>query len=323
MDFNMPAGEIDPGTVIQQSARYIEVLKKLSLDLQTANSQVSTKNQQLEKENNQLKESLYLSCEKHLHLRTAAAALLPCIEKVEKHLVLTAVNEVSARAIAKRTLCNMALESAEADCGEAVFAMLLKVRPTLILLDLTMPDMDGLAVLRMLKNDPRYFGIRVIMTMPTNNLAEAAGKCIELGAEDYCIKPLQSRYLQHRIERCLCQSSSSILVVDDDKMSLFVASGTIKQLGYSCMSCNDATKVFDLVNKHKFDLVLLDVVMTELLIQIKANPTTATSSIVMMSGVDGLKKAMECIKMGADDYFIKPFQLKLVRTRIKATLNKN
>jgi adenylate cyclase len=72
----------------------------------------------------------------------------------------------------------------------------------LILLDLLMPGMSGFEVLSRIKADERWQAIRVIMISGLQE-AEAAGRCIEAGADDYLPKPFNSVLLRARINACL------------------------------------------------------------------------------------------------------------------------
>jgi len=69
-------------------------------------------------------------------------------------------------------------------------------RPHLILLDIQMPKMDGLEVLRRLREIDKEVG--VIMVTGVNE-QEIARKAMELGAFDYIVKPLDLPYLEQSL----------------------------------------------------------------------------------------------------------------------------
>jgi putative two-component system response regulator len=83
--------------------------------------------------------------------------------------------------------------------GKKLFAMLEKVSPDLILLDIEMPEMDGYEVIKRLKADAKTSGIPVIFLSahvdPSHEL-EGLG----LGAVDYIFKPFSPILLMRRIE---------------------------------------------------------------------------------------------------------------------------
>ena len=63
-----------------------------------------------------------------------------------------------------------------------------KERPDIILLDIMMPKMSGLEMLKLIKDDPQYKDLPVVMLTNLGDRAEDVQKCKELGAEDYWVK---------------------------------------------------------------------------------------------------------------------------------------
>jgi len=70
--------------------------------------------------------------------------------------------------------------------------------PDLILLDIEMPILDGISVLKIIKSNPSSYHIPVIMISGLIDSAKIL-ECIELGADDYLIKPFNSIMLKARI----------------------------------------------------------------------------------------------------------------------------
>ena len=69
-------------------------------------------------------------------------------------------------------------------------------RPHLILLDVQMPKMDGLEVLRRLREIDKEVSVIMITSV---NEQEIARQAIELGAFDYIVKPLDLPYLEQSL----------------------------------------------------------------------------------------------------------------------------
>jgi putative two-component system response regulator len=83
-----------------------------------------------------------------------------------------------------------------------MFEILKKITPDLILLDIEMPDMDGLEALKALKASDKHSGIPVIfLTGLTDSDTEACA--IELGAADFIIKPFSKPVLLNRVKNHL------------------------------------------------------------------------------------------------------------------------
>ncbi|MCL2137328.1 MAG: response regulator [Coriobacteriia bacterium] len=82
--------------------------------------------------------------------------------------------------------------------AQKMLALIEKVIPDLILLDIEMPEMDGFEALRRLKNNPSLASIPVIfLTSITDPLIEVQG--FELGAVDFISKPFSAPVLLYRI----------------------------------------------------------------------------------------------------------------------------
>ena len=64
--------------------------------------------------------------------------------------------------------------------------------PSMVILDLNMPRMNGTQTLRRLKNDPRFSNIPVIIYSTSLNNIER-DECLALGAHSYVIKPVSYR----------------------------------------------------------------------------------------------------------------------------------
>jgi two-component system alkaline phosphatase synthesis response regulator PhoP len=72
--------------------------------------------------------------------------------------------------------------------GEEGLAALMKERPDIILLDIMMPKMNGIEMLKRIKADPVLKNIPVVILTNLGDRPEDVQKCKELGAEDYWVK---------------------------------------------------------------------------------------------------------------------------------------
>ena len=91
---------------------------------------------------------------------------------------------------------------AVAENGKAAMQALHAESYDLILLDIDMPEMNGFEVLAALLQDPQLRDLPVIMTSASDELDRVV-KCVELGAEDYLVKPLNPILLQARVKASL------------------------------------------------------------------------------------------------------------------------
>src|SRR3989454_5236036 len=81
--------------------------------------------------------------------------------------------------------------------------------PDLIVLDLMLPEVDGVEVCKILRRDPATSGIRVIMlTAKAAEIDRVLG--LELGADDYVTKPFSPRELVLRVKKILQRGHAQV-----------------------------------------------------------------------------------------------------------------
>lgn len=94
--------------------------------------------------------------------------------------------------------------------GNEALAAAIKHQPSLILLDIQMPDTDGYTVCRALKNDPRTEAIPVIFVTSMSEVGdEAAGFAV--GAVDYIVKPVSPPIVAARVRTHLSLVRATLL----------------------------------------------------------------------------------------------------------------
>ena len=95
-----------------------------------------------------------------------------------------------------------------ANNGEEGLRLAGELMPDLILLDIMMPKMKGRDVCARLKADPKTKAIPVIF-LTALGLADHVKAGLDLGAEDYIVKPFEPEELRDRIRVCLLRRSPS------------------------------------------------------------------------------------------------------------------
>lgn len=109
--------------------------------------------------------------------------------------------------VLKRQLEHWGFRALVASSGEEGLAMAQAEHPDLILLDILMPRMKGREACTRLKANPATAGIPVIF-LTALGLADHIKAGLDLGAEDYIIKPFKSADLKERIKICLLRHQS-------------------------------------------------------------------------------------------------------------------
>lgn len=119
-----------------------------------------------------------------------------------KKKILFVEDEVELVTLVKMRLRNDNYDVISAYDGQEGLEKVQQENPDLILLDIIMPKMDGLALCRHLKNDPKTKDIPVVIVtaLGGNDLPE---RCRDAGADDVIIKPFESKELLGKIKKLL------------------------------------------------------------------------------------------------------------------------
>ena len=89
-----------------------------------------------------------------------------------------------------------------ANSGEEALAAVKKDKPHLVLLDIHMPGMDGMTVLRELKKNDSHLKVIMVTALETRDKIEEA---IRLGADNYITKLLSLEYLEKDVQDKIMQ----------------------------------------------------------------------------------------------------------------------
>ncbi|HEY5220282.1 MAG TPA: response regulator, partial [Gemmatimonadaceae bacterium] len=116
--------------------------------------------------------------------------------------ILVVDDQEDNRAVLERRLSRQGHTVECASGGHAALTQLRNQQFDLVLLDVLMPDLNGLAVLERIKGDPATRDIPVIMISALDDVASVV-RCIERGAEDHLPKPFDPVLLRARISACL------------------------------------------------------------------------------------------------------------------------
>ena len=118
--------------------------------------------------------------------------------------VLIVDDEAVVRRGISRALARVGMTTQTASRGGEALEMLESERFNLVLLDIRMPDMDGVSVLRRIRQ--RYPDTKVIM-LTGYPAVDSAVRCMKLGASDYLVKPFRLADLQRALDNTTAQPS--------------------------------------------------------------------------------------------------------------------
>lgn len=118
-------------------------------------------------------------------------------------------NEIN-QLVYNQILSETALSFKIVSTGEALIKAFIAARPRLIMMDLSLPDMDGFELLQQLRNDHGTWGVNVpVVGVLTPANGEDASQCLEQGMDDTLSKPISPNALLQKIlfwlERSIAQ----------------------------------------------------------------------------------------------------------------------
>src|SRR5580692_12169521 len=119
-----------------------------------------------------------------------------------RYKILTVDDSKTVRIIVRKAFKAFDCEILEAGNGVEGLAVAAKDVPDLILLDVTMPVMDGVEMLTKLKADPQLKGIPVMM-LTAEGGRDNVLKIAKIGIRDYIIKPFKEEVLVEKVGRII------------------------------------------------------------------------------------------------------------------------
>jgi len=213
-----------------------------------------------------------------------------------------------------------------------MFEVLEEVIPDLILLDIVMPEIDGIEALRRLKADSRFERIPVIFVTAIGD-DQSVFDHLKIGAYSNLTKPYTAEELLNRVENCLndflpdipetkeeMEERPVILAIDDAPDILRMVQLLLKDK-YKVHTLADPAKLKELLTDLTPDMFLLDYSMPELsgfdLIPIiRSFPKHYDTPIVFLTSVKSADFFNVAVRLGACDYIIKPIKVDVLREKV-------
>lgn len=116
-----------------------------------------------------------------------------------------------------------------------------------------------------------------------------------------------------------------LLVVDDNEISRDLMCRQLERQGHTVSAAENGRQALEIMQTRTFDMVLLDIMMPEMsgykvLQALKSSDAYRDVPVVVISAFDEVDSVVRCIRMGAEDYLIKPFNPVLLKARIRTCL---
>jgi CheY-like chemotaxis protein len=191
-------------------------------------------------------------------------------------------DELGALAWMSAALSAAGHEIQAADSARRALETLRTFRPDLIIADILMPEIDGLAFVRLVQ---RYRGVPVMFI----SIAARQGEAVLAGAVGYVQKPVTAAEVREAVERVLGRGAArnTLLVVDDDPdiRSLY---RIFLEPRFEVAEAADGRQALDVLHKMHVSLVIVDVHMpvmngVELIRAMRADPALRDLPVIVQT----------------------------------------
>jgi len=177
-----------------------------------------------------------------------------------KPLAIIIDDEPSAAQLLVRMATQAGYSTLLAVDGQEGLELVRRHRPTIILLDMAMPKVDGWDVLDALNSDDELASTPIVVV----SVNDDRKKTIQAGASDHLIKPISSAEISSVLLQYSESKSGRVLMVDDDEATCRLYSRGIEQAGYTASFALNGKAGQELLSKHEFDFVITDLRMPEI-----------------------------------------------------------
>ena len=119
-----------------------------------------------------------------------------------RYKVMAADDDLALLSMLAETLTIVGYDVATAANGQQALDVAVRERPDLVILDVTMPGLDGIEVVKRLRDDERTRHV-VIVLLTAVRAESAVAESFESGADDYLVKPFTASHLLARVQTWL------------------------------------------------------------------------------------------------------------------------
>jgi adenylate cyclase len=175
--------------------------------------------------------------------------------------VLVVDDDATARELVADHLKSEGFSVVTASGGLEGLKLAKQVKPTVITLDVMMPDLDGWSVLAALREDSELADVPVIMVSTLDEQRRGAA----LGAAGYLTKPIDRERLRGLLDRFWAPAQPTrVLVVEDDPYQRERMRGWIESRHAIVQQAANGKEALERLQESKPDLILLDLMMPEM-----------------------------------------------------------
>lgn len=179
---------------------------------------------------------------------------------------------------------------------EQVFSQMDKEKYLSIILDIEIPNINGLQLLNKIRSHENAQNVPVIIC----SIEPDEQKAYMMGAVEYFVKPINYNYLVEVLTSYKLRKNSNILCVDDDLPTLNLIKQAIETAGFIAVAENVSADVITRIKDMQIDLAIIDLDMPhpngfELIKLIKSDPNFAKLPIIIYTGKENFDEDLKSI----------------------------
>jgi DNA-binding response OmpR family regulator/signal transduction histidine kinase len=242
--------------------------------------------------------------------------------------VLVVDDDQASTYVFKGLLMSNGYQVVVAHDGQTALQLARLRHPDLIIMDIRMPGLDGLQITDILHHDPETQEIPVLVV----SVAGAEEDGYRAGAVGYLAKPVRLGQLVGKVrdlltERNLVKRMFKVLIIDDDPAIRAVCREVLEKQGYAVQEADSGKTGLETMARSPVDVVLLDVMLPDfdgfqVTEKIRADRALADVPIIFISARGQTADKVRALKLGGDDYMVKPFDALELGARVDSLIQR-
>jgi two-component system, NtrC family, sensor kinase len=271
-------------------------------------------------------------------LTMAQELIAPAEVRGDARRVLVVDDSPTVRAQLEEALAADGYEVLVAHAGQEGLRVAAARRPHAVIVDGSLPDIDGATVIRRLRLDAALRTIPCLLLTGSED-GDAELRALDAGADAFVRKTQDTSVITAKLSALLRRTAGpdtdtssllapkKILAVDDSPTYLHEVADLLSSRGYHVVLARSGEEALDLLAVESVDCILLDRVMPglsgdETCRRIKATTLLRDIPLIMVTGVDGTDSLLDALSTGADDYISKSGEIEVLEARIRAQLRR-
>lgn len=116
---------------------------------------------------------------------------------------------------------------------------------------------------------------------------------------------------------------NKILIVEDELMISNLIKINLTDVGYVCKCAYDGKEAIDIIEEEQFDLILLDIMLPEINgFELMEYIRPLEIPVIFLTAKSDVKDRVKGLKLGAEDYIVKPFEIIELVARVETVLRR-